>query len=350
MNIVYLIGNGFDLNLGMETSYDDFCKYYINLPKNDLDIVERLKEKIKENIKSWSAFESKLGKFLDNTVGEQDAVELHRHLIDHLKEFIEREENKCIFDKTQKDIFYEYLSKPYTDNDRLLFTDLKKVENFMLDRKHGEWDVKIITFNYTRSIEKMLDVGIVIGTHSYGRRVILSEIEHIHGFTNKRLILGVNDVSQIASDVLRTETRVIERYIKFNCNNSGYNEGHDEKCQRWIKNADLVCLFGLSFGDTDRRWWNMVCDVIQKKNGIIREKENGKVIIFKHWLGDLPDDNHGNDMNDLKEDVKNEFLFNTTVSEDLKKIIKKDMYVVFNTKMFNFGKLKKHIETNTESV
>ena len=28
MNITFLIGNGFDLNLGLATAYSDFVKYY----------------------------------------------------------------------------------------------------------------------------------------------------------------------------------------------------------------------------------------------------------------------------------------------------------------------------------
>ena len=30
MEIAYLIGNGFDLNLGLKTRYDDFYDYYID--------------------------------------------------------------------------------------------------------------------------------------------------------------------------------------------------------------------------------------------------------------------------------------------------------------------------------
>lgn len=31
MNIVYLIGNGFDLSLGLKTSYSDFIRWYEGL-------------------------------------------------------------------------------------------------------------------------------------------------------------------------------------------------------------------------------------------------------------------------------------------------------------------------------
>jgi hypothetical protein len=35
MNIVYIIGNGFDLNLKLDTSYRDFYEYYKKQPSKD---------------------------------------------------------------------------------------------------------------------------------------------------------------------------------------------------------------------------------------------------------------------------------------------------------------------------
>lgn len=35
MNIVFLIGNGFDLNLGLNTRYSDFYEYYKNQRAKD---------------------------------------------------------------------------------------------------------------------------------------------------------------------------------------------------------------------------------------------------------------------------------------------------------------------------
>ena len=35
MNITYLVGNGFDLNLGLQTKYTDFIKVYKNQVMSD---------------------------------------------------------------------------------------------------------------------------------------------------------------------------------------------------------------------------------------------------------------------------------------------------------------------------
>jgi len=345
MKIVYLIGNGFDLNLGMKTSYRDFYEYYIKLPTDyDADIVKRLKREIRDNVKNWSDFELSLGEFLDEKVASQDAITLHKHLIEYLQKYLEMEENKYIFDNVQKKLLGDYLSYPYL-NAKLSPRELTRITGTMSEWKDNLWDVKIITFNYTRSIEKLLDSDInqkiFIGWHHADCGIYLSAIEHVHGFTDERMILGVNDISQIKNSKLLIDTDVVDSYVKSNCNNNVYESDHDTMCQQWIKEANLICLFGLSFGDTDKRWWNAVGDVLQ--NGSI-------VIIFEHIAGNVPNGNQGLDKRNLKRHFKNKFLSKTNVGEDSKEGVKDNLYIAFSKDMFKFGKLKESIETDSESV
>jgi len=339
MNIVYLIGNGFDLNLGMKTRYSDFCKYYTSLPNdNDADVIRRLKEDMTANIENWSDFELALGKFLDNDTASKGAVILHEHLIDYLQKYIETEENSYIFDKTQRNVFFEYLSYPYSKN-RLSPRGVAEITEFISKWQNKHWDVKIITFNYTRAIEKLLDSNIDekinIGQHDTNWKIFLSAIAHIHGFTDERMILGVNDVSQIANVKLHTEADVVDRYVKSNCNDI-YELEHDAMCQQWIKQANMICLFGLSFGDTDKKWWNAISEVLQSGN---------KAIIFEYIADNFPNKNQGVRERDLKTMIKDKFLSKTTINEDSKDAIKENMYVVFNSDIFRFNMLKSAIET-----
>jgi hypothetical protein len=49
MNITYLIGNGFDVNIGLKSSYADFYKSYVNNHlDNEADVVTRFKNKISQ--------------------------------------------------------------------------------------------------------------------------------------------------------------------------------------------------------------------------------------------------------------------------------------------------------------
>lgn len=67
MNITFLIGNGFDLNLTVKTDYINFLEYYCNCSSkvkdgqgNDPEI-EKFKKLISENIELWSDLEKALG-------------------------------------------------------------------------------------------------------------------------------------------------------------------------------------------------------------------------------------------------------------------------------------------------
>lgn len=61
MNVTYIIGNGFDLNLGLKTGYQDFYDYYIEVPSPNAH-VELLKNTIKqEGYELWSDLEVGLG-------------------------------------------------------------------------------------------------------------------------------------------------------------------------------------------------------------------------------------------------------------------------------------------------
>ncbi len=60
MNILFLIGNGFDINIGLKSKYIDFYKYY-NSIKSDNEIITALKESLSINDENWSDLETALG-------------------------------------------------------------------------------------------------------------------------------------------------------------------------------------------------------------------------------------------------------------------------------------------------
>lgn len=70
MKITYIIGNGFDINLGLRTGYENFYNWYIGQSsKKDSDVVKKFKNEINNYIEkkgteiNWSDLESGLGKY-----------------------------------------------------------------------------------------------------------------------------------------------------------------------------------------------------------------------------------------------------------------------------------------------
>ena len=71
MNITYFLGNGFDLQIGLKTSYADFLKEYVNVYSSDNKIIKNFKEYLKTKKSKWAEMfwsdaEEAMGKYLSN--------------------------------------------------------------------------------------------------------------------------------------------------------------------------------------------------------------------------------------------------------------------------------------------
>ena len=79
MNITYIIGNGFDFNLGLKTSYKSFLDYYLKRDSGDR-IIELFKDSIKQCNDLWSDVEIALGQSTDLFI-EEDNPLWHQRLV-----------------------------------------------------------------------------------------------------------------------------------------------------------------------------------------------------------------------------------------------------------------------------
>ena len=332
MNIVFLIGNGFDLNLDLKTKYRNFYDYYISLPSKN-PTIEKFKKVLSENLDNWADLELELGKYANNfgIENENDFVELLYDIQDALADYLDKQD--VAFTVTE-------------DDKKKAISDLSEFEKYLTPREREEFlvyknphntssfDVKVITFNYTQTFEKIygwnsraLDLGSRrIGNSSYG--TIMSLFEHIHGTTTSNMILGVNDISQIENEALRNSIMIQRALIKTEMNvNAGTMR--DDRCARAIEAADVICIYGMSLGDTDRFWWNKV--------GLRTAKSNARLLIFSK-TEDLPRRREYMASN-KKDELKNLFVSHLDFDEPSKEKIKKQTFVCLNSSMF---KVKLH--------
>ena len=49
MNVTFMIGNGFDLGIGLRTAYSDFYKVYCKTNSKDSPEVRKFKSELEEN-------------------------------------------------------------------------------------------------------------------------------------------------------------------------------------------------------------------------------------------------------------------------------------------------------------
>lgn len=275
MNIVFLIGNGFDINLGMKTSYadfyDDLIKTYIGATPPEEKLQRSIAKYKDTNL--WADLEKGLGEYTAELSSLKELRDVYFHLNDALKSYLsdqkldDRYLTSDAATKLKKDLFQPFhLFRP-----RLR----QSIQEYVNPGSVVTDEVNIITFNYTDTIEKILDAGnfklpVELGVkNTNGSKRVLKSIYHIHGTLNdSELIMGVNDLSQIKNEKLANDPSAQAMLIK---PETTINRGDllDERCENIMKNADMYCIFGLSLGETDKKWWDILAARMNSSNAHI---------------------------------------------------------------------------------
>ena len=96
MNITFLIGNGFDLNLGMKTKYNDFLKYYNHPKRRKTKLIKDFVIDILQEKDLWSSAEVAFGEYTDSYDGVKRTVEnycdCHEDFCNKLAKYLEKEQ------------------------------------------------------------------------------------------------------------------------------------------------------------------------------------------------------------------------------------------------------------------
>jgi len=323
MNILFFIGNGFDLNLNMATRYSDFYKYYVSV-KTSSKLIQKLKDEIDGNIENWSDLELALGRYTANFSKTQEFNEVFDDIEDKLAEYLENIETSYDFSKIDGKKLFKYLIYPETS---LPQADRNILSEFRQKWMNQQWNIYLITFNYTRSLEKLLNYNgqpLKLNDHykHVNNPVFLHKIEHIHGYYDERMVMGVNDVSQIANSALHTNLDILETLIKSECNQA-QKHTIDNWCKNQIANSHLICIFGSSIGDTDNLWWELIGEQL---------KRNCRLIIFEKGEPIPPRRPQKGKIAERKK--KRYFLDKTKLSPKEIEMYEKNIFVGINTNMF----------------
>ena len=66
MNITFLLGNGFDIGLGLKSGYKSFYPYFVDKANDDNLIRQAIEKEKKDNYSTWADLEEALGRFTHN--------------------------------------------------------------------------------------------------------------------------------------------------------------------------------------------------------------------------------------------------------------------------------------------
>ena len=277
-------------------------------------------ENIKNNSDLWSNLELGLGEYtqeIADDIGKlekffDEKFQIDTMLMKYLR--IEQEridwENNNSIQKVRND-FSKYIYNFYN-----LFTPVERDEILKICSNSNS-AYKVISFNYTNVIKKCIDL-------------ISNNIEllYLHGSLEKNnAILGVNDSEQIKNDFFKNSDEMLICMNKLEINND-IGEYTISKAKSILRNSNIICIYGMSIGDTDKYWWQEIINNL--KEGLTE-----MVIIFSY----IPDLNINNRVKHrrAKKDIQNQLLRYCSDDEQLVDELRSKIKVLCNSEMFKMN-------------
>ncbi len=145
------------------------------------------------------------------------------------------------------------------------------------------------------------------------------------------MLIGVNDRSQITNEKFHDDEDFLDILVKPKANQV-QKHNIDIQCKKNIQNADLICIFGSSIGETDKMWWELIGDTLLNK-------ANSRIIIFSK--GEIILNIQSQKIGRKERKIRNLFLNRTSLNDKQKTSITNKIFIGYNTKMFNLRQSEK---------
>lgn len=291
MNVTFLIGNGFDLNIGLATTYSAFLKEYTKPSDEDNDLLKYFKHNILKDAEMWSnaelAFGAATAQFLEDGYSADDFCVCHEDFCVELAKYLLGQEQRLNYTALADVIASGFVKGILNYKNGFRETEAGHITNAE-NTFGGGFKFNFISFNYT----SVLDLCLAAASKKpgvLGKRRMSSgtydnqfgKILHVHGTVHRDMVLGVNAVEQIAAPQLFDDydEEYINELIKQKTNEIN-EENIDQKAFDLLKTSDLIYIFGMSTGETDKLWWERICNLLSKKGNL-------HLIIHKY---DAPED------------------------------------------------------------
>jgi len=277
MNILYLIGNGFDLNLGLQTKLSHVASKILEKETDNQDILQLKDNLLKNRDLWWSDFELELGKYTDGFTTETIASykNQYNYIIKKIINLFERQEERIDYKENSSTIaasFMKYLTSFYN-----YLPDTKK--QYILDKMsfiglNENIFYNFISFNYTNVLDNFINCSVQEYSKTHFSTCIptrtpryvkhfLQKIIHIHSTLNEGLILGVDNTEQITNKQLAENNTFTPRIVKLETIEAlGRNSAIEARTL--IDSSNIIITFGLSIGLTDKYWWNYIINWLNK--------------------------------------------------------------------------------------
>ena len=269
MDVTFLIGNGFDLGIGLKTGYKDFYNVYCQSKSSDSEILQHFKSDILKEPETWADFESAFGEYAYHFKDAEDYMQLFEDFIRQFSLYLENEESAFDDSKTEEMLrgMKKALSSYYDIRPADKDTVVSLIESY---RKNFNF----ISFNYTCCLDKCIDAVKSSPNSLASISGEIGELVHVHGYTDKDLIMGVNDASQIENEAFSQDETVLNELVKPR-QNEIIKMNYDYRATQIINRSQIICVYGMSIGETDQKWWKLIMQWLQRDI-------NNHLIVLRH--------------------------------------------------------------------
>lgn len=344
--VLWIIGNGFDKNLGLKTGYRSFLlnKYFAPGETNEYrdELVRRLDTfDPKSQSDLWSDLERLLGEVSQYYEDDVDLFhetfeDIQRQLLEYVAQEAGRLPNE--FPPAAIDEFRESLC---LFSRRLEALDQIEAIPEVIPSENA-W-VSAISLNYTNSFDSLWNSAIhdeKLDSVANGAAVISfypDHLLHLHGVVDSSgngdsPIFGVSDQSQISSSLYSEDPDFIELWVKSERNASLLRNTKGQMMASLVSSANAICIYGCSLGLSDAYIWKIV--------GRRITTSATRLYIFDH---ELPDRRTGSfrRFQTRRKDLIDSFLKAAEIKEPDKEPAIKHIVPVESSKIFKFDSLLK---------
>lgn len=335
MNITFLLGNGFDIGLGLNTGYESFYEEYAKLSKSDNDNIRSFKSMLskrnlddQKKIIDWADFEKAFGEHSQEfSILDKDLyIERFEDFVTNFNKYLENEEKRV--DYSNIDLIAKTMNKAVATYYHIRSEDEETLQSIYNSADNNR-SYNFISFNYTKTVDECAQI-LKHHLRSDSSKDV-GKVLHIHGYIEENMIMGVNDPSQIINPVFANDQDIVREIVKPQ-QNSDIRSNYEKKVTEAINSSSIICIYGMSIGDTDKKWWAHIANWLAKSE--------------KHALVILKYDTKYNkrfpfNQNKFIDSVTNKFLELSGLTEEAQSQIRSRIFVGMNHNVFTMQLCKK---------
>lgn len=256
--VTFIIGNGFDIGLGMKTRYSDIYDGYVKTPPAS-SVIQKFKEDLSQRTlyDKWSDFEMGMAEYAKTLASEDELVECVRdfkgYMVQHL-----RAENQRLTDLIRDKVYAEHLVQELDRSfDRFHESFAPNITTLLGQLIGGSFpEHNVITFNYTSVLEELYAIK------AWKQKITEKAPLHIHGSLDRDVVLGVDNLDQLQNTAYSISRKGKRAFVK-TLFNEQYDTARVSAAQKMISESTIICTYGFSLGESDKTWVNMIVDWLQ---------------------------------------------------------------------------------------